>query len=116
MTMRPIYMGSVFFAMRKKESNSMAKTEIEEMGEDTAGMAESTSKLREQILALTNVNGKGGFDIMTADGKAFKSTYEILQGISKVWKDISDIDQAKFFIASMYRNVHKVNTSKTSKT
>lgn len=74
-----------------------AKTEIEEMGEDTAGMAESTSKLREQILALTNVNGKGGFDIMTADGKAFKSTYEILQGISKVWKDISDIDQANIY-------------------
>ena len=75
----------------------MAKTEIEEMGEDTAGMAESTSKLREQILALTNVDGKGGFDIMTADGKAFKSTYQILQGIAKVWKDISDIDQANIY-------------------
>lgn len=41
-----------------------AKTEIEAAGEDTDGMAESTSKLREQIKALTNVDGNGGFDIM----------------------------------------------------
>lgn len=64
------------------------------MGESTDGMAESTSKLREQVLALTNVNGKGGFDIMTDGGKSFKSTYSIMQGISKVWKDMSDVDQA----------------------
>ena len=71
-----------------------AKTDIEDMGESTDGMAESTSKLREQVLALTNVNGKGGFDIMTDGGKSFKSTYSIMQGISKVWKDMSDVDQA----------------------
>ena len=45
-----------------------AKTEIEEMGESTDGMAESTSKMREQILALTNVTGRGGFDILTETG------------------------------------------------
>ena len=44
-------------------------------------------------MALTNVNGKGGFDIM-ADADNFKSTYEIMEGISKVWKDISDVNQA----------------------
>ncbi len=71
-----------------------ASTEIVEMGESTDGMAESTSKLREQILALTNVDGKGGFDIMTNNGSEFKSTYSIMQGISKVWKDMNDIDQA----------------------
>lgn len=69
-------------------------------------MAESTSKLREQVLALTNVNGKGGFDIMTDGGKSFKSTYSIMQGISKVWKDMSDVDQANNIIACMYRNMH----------
>lgn len=71
-----------------------AKTDIEAAGESTDGMADSTSKLREQVAALTNVNGKGGFDIMTDNGRSFKSTYEILQGIAKVWKEIDDIDQA----------------------
>lgn len=41
-----------------------ASTEIQDAGESTDGMAESSSKLREEILALTNVTGKGGFDIM----------------------------------------------------
>lgn len=70
-----------------------ASTELVNAGEDTEGMAESASKLREKIMALTNVNGKGGFDIM-ADADNFKSTYEIMEGISKVWKDISDVNQA----------------------
>lgn len=46
-------------------------------------MAESTSKLQSKIKALTNVDGKGGFDIMT-DADSFKSTYDIMEGISKV--------------------------------
>ncbi len=70
-----------------------ASTEIENIGESTDGMAESTAKLREKILALTNVTGKGGFDIMAGDD-SFKSTYEIMQGISEVWQDISDVNQA----------------------
>jgi TP901 family phage tail tape measure protein len=71
-----------------------ASTEIEQMGESTDGMAESTSKLQAQIKALTNIDGTGGFDIM-ADSENFKSTYEIMQGISEVWQDMSDVDQAK---------------------
>ena len=70
-----------------------AKTEIEDAGESTDGMAESTSKLREQVLALTNVAGKGGFDIMLNDDE-FKSTYDIVKGIAETWEDISDVNQA----------------------
>ena len=70
-----------------------AKTEIESTGESTDGMAESTSKLREQILALTNVDGKGGFDIML-DADNFKSTYDIMQGIASVWGKINNVNQA----------------------
>jgi TP901 family phage tail tape measure protein len=70
-----------------------AATDIVEAGESTDGMAESTARLREVILALTNVTGKGGFDMML-DEDTFKSTYEIMLGISKVWKDMSNIDQA----------------------
>lgn len=70
-----------------------ASTEIKNIGESTDGMVESTSKLREKVLALTNVDGTGGFDIM-ADSENFKSTYQIMQGISEVWQDISDVNQA----------------------
>lgn len=70
-----------------------AKTEIEEAGEETDGMIESTSKLQQKIMALTNVDGKGGIDILTESGD-FKSTYEILLEISKVWEKISDISRA----------------------
>ena len=70
-----------------------AKVELEQMGESTENMAESTSKLRAQILALTNVDGKGGFDIMQ-DDDTFKSIYDIMKGISDVWSQMNDIDQA----------------------
>ena len=56
-------------------------------------MAVSTSKLREDIKALTNVNGTGGFDIMK-DSQNFKSTYEIMKGIANVWNDLTDTSKA----------------------
>lgn len=70
-----------------------AKTELEEAGESTDGMAESSSKLREKIAALTNVDGTGGFDIMKNEDE-FKSTFDIMKGIADVWDDMSNIDQA----------------------
>lgn len=67
-----------------------AKTDLESAGEDTDGMAESTSKLRESIMALT-----GGVDIMAdAAGTKFKSTYQIMKDIAEVWNDMTDINQA----------------------
>ena len=65
-----------------------AKIELLAAGEDTDGMAESTSKLREQIMALTNLgDGKGGFDIMNKDG-GFKSTYEMMKGIAEAYNQM----------------------------
>ena len=61
--------------------------ELEEAGEDTAGAVTSKSKLRNKVKALS------GVDILTDTG-SYKSTYEILLEISKVWEDMSDIDQA----------------------
>lgn len=52
-------------------------------------MAISTAKLREEVLALTDMK----VDIMLND-EEFKSTYQILEEISRVWKDIADVDQA----------------------
>jgi len=69
-----------------------AKTELEEAGEDTEGMVESTAKLRELI------KGISGVDIMI-DENTFKSTYQIIEELGKVWNDISDIDQASLLEA-----------------
>lgn len=66
-----------------------AKTELEDAGESTEGMASSVSKLREEVLLLT----KNKVDIMV-DDENFKSTYEILREMSGVWQDIADVDQA----------------------
>ena len=70
------------------------KTELEEAGEDTSGMVTNTAKLQEKIMALTNIDGSGGVDILTRTGD-FKSTYDILLEISKVWKDMGDVEQAE---------------------
>lgn len=66
---------------------------MEDASLDTDGMATSVSSLRKEIAALTNIDGTGGFDILTDSG-SFKSTYDILLGIGKVWGQISDINQA----------------------
>lgn len=62
-------------------------SDLESEGEDTTGAITSKSKLRGKIKSLS------GVDILTDTG-AYKSTYQILLEISKVWKDMSDIDQA----------------------
>ena len=64
-----------------------ATTELEEAGLETDGMAESTAKLREEIMALS------GIDIMI-DKNNFKSTYDILDELSQKWSDLTDIQQA----------------------
>lgn len=50
-------------------------------------MAESTASLRQEIMALS------GVDIML-DKNTFKSTYQIMDELSKKWENLSDIAQA----------------------
>ena len=64
-----------------------ASSELEDLGEETDGMATSTAKLREEIKALS------GVDIML-DDETFKSTAEIIKELGAVWEDLSDITQA----------------------
>lgn len=64
-----------------------AKAELESMQEETDGLCESTSKLREQIQSLT------GVDIMI-DDNTFKSTTDIIKEIGAVWDKLSDSSQA----------------------
>lgn len=71
-------------AMRIRSSTS----ELEAAGEEIDDYVKSSSKLRAELQALT------GVDIMTADGTDFKSTYQILEEISKVWSNLKGVDQA----------------------
>lgn len=66
-----------------------AKSEAEEAGESTEGMADSVSKLRSEILSLTS----GRVDIML-DNDTFKSTYQIMKELAAVWDDLTDITRA----------------------
>lgn len=71
-----------------------AKAELEATGEETDGMITSTSKLQEQVQALTRTaSNKSGVNILT-DAGAFKSTYQIIKEIGAVWNEISDVNQA----------------------
>ena len=64
-----------------------AETELSELGEETDDYTKTTSKLRDLVKSLT------GFDIMV-DEDTFKSVYEILLGIGKEWKNLTDVEQA----------------------
>lgn len=71
-----------------------AKAELESAGEETDGMITSTSKLQEQVQALTKTaSNRSGVNILT-DAGDFKSTYQIIKEIGAVWNEISDVNQA----------------------
>lgn len=64
-----------------------SKTDAENAGIATDGMADSVSELRSELKQLA------GVDIMK-DDNTFKSTYQIMKELSEVWKDLSDATQA----------------------
>lgn len=64
-----------------------SKTDAENAGIATDGMADSVSELRSELKQLA------GVDIMK-DNNTFKSTYQIMKELSEVWKDLSDTTQA----------------------
>lgn len=79
-----------------------AKTEAEELGIETEGMASSVSELREDVMAIA------GVDIMADEaGTQFKSTIDILRELSEVWDSLSDIDQAN--LTEMLIGKHQAN-------
>lgn len=64
-----------------------SKTEAEEAGIETEGMADSVSKLRGELMALS------GVDIML-DENTYKSTYQIFKELSEIWGSLTDVTQA----------------------
>lgn len=72
-----------------------AKAELEEMGEDVEDFVIQTSaKSQQTIKDFTRVasNNFKGFDILDDNGN-FKSTFEILLGISKIYAEIVETDK-----------------------
>ena len=69
-------------------------TELAEAGEETEGMITNTSELQAKIKALTITDSNPlGVDILDQNNE-FKSTYEILTSIAKVWGELSNDSQA----------------------
>lgn len=64
-----------------------AKADLDELGESTDDLADSTSKMREELKALT------GVDIML-DENTFKSTAQIIKGIGANWDKMTDVSRA----------------------
>ena len=83
-----------------------AKTEAEEAGIATDGMANSVSELREEILALTG----NKVDIMI-DDDTFKSTVQIMRELSAVWGDLTDISRTNIteLIGGGVRNANVIS-------
>lgn len=70
------------------------KSDMESAGIETEGMSENVSTLRDEVLALSGVDIQ-----LSAD--EYKDTFTILQEMSKVWGNLSDMTRAnileKFF-------------------
>ena len=64
-----------------------AKADLDELGESTDDLADSTSKMREELKALT------GVDIML-DENTFKSTAQIIKEIGTNWDKMTDVSRA----------------------
>ena len=72
-----------------------AKEELEELGEDTSDfIVQTTAKSQQAIKDFTSVasNNFEGFDILDDNGN-YKSTYEILLGISEIYEEIVETDK-----------------------
>lgn len=65
-----------------------SRGELEKLGEDADGAAESVTKLQTQILNLT----KGKVNIML-NADSFKSTYQIMLEMSQVWDSMTQKDK-----------------------
>lgn len=99
-----------------------AKGKLEELGEEVDENIESVTKLQTHILNLTH----GQVNIFN-DDQTFKSTYEILKEISKVYDSLSDVEAADLLesiagkrnangIAAVLKNFDQVEKSLVSAT
>ena len=91
-----------------------SRADLEAVGEDAEGAAESISVLRSEVKALS------GVDIMI-DDNTFKSTYDIVVELSKVWNNLTDSQRAALttmiagnFVCQtpcVYRNMYELHAT-----
>lgn len=80
------------------------KGELEELGEDAEGAAESITALQTKLLNLTH----GKVNIFESDNVTFKSTYDIMQELASVWGEMNDLEQAS--VTELIGQVRQANT------
>lgn len=68
--------------------------ELEELGEDTEYACETLSDYRDLVMGLTH----NKVDIIGDNGE-YKSTFQMLQEISKVWQDMNSMEQSSLMKA-----------------
>ena len=67
-----------------------SKTDLEDLGESTEGLANGFSKYAKEIKALT------GFDIrVEGTTDTYKDLYDIMEGIAQVWDKLTDTQKAR---------------------
>lgn len=71
------------------------KSDMESAGIETEGMSENVSTLRDEVLALSGVDIQ-----LSAD--EYKDTFTILQEMSKVWGNLSDMTRANKLIVPLH--------------
>lgn len=64
------------------------KSELEDLGETMEDEVNTVPKYRAKLLALS------GVDILEADQKTFRSTYQILDDLSAKWQDLTDVQRS----------------------
>ena len=80
------------------------KGELEELGEDAEGAAESITALQTKLLNLTH----GKVNIFESDNVTFKATYDIMQELASVWGEMNDLEQAS--VTELIGQVRQANT------
>lgn len=72
-----------------------SSADLKALGEDVDGTVKSTSKLQDEVKALTG----GEVSLLEDDGQTYRSIYDIMVDIANVWDSMSDINKASLIEA-----------------
>lgn len=72
-----------------------SSADLKELGEDVDGTVKSTSKLQDEVKALTG----GEVSLLEDDGQTYRSIYDIMVDIANVWDSMSDVNKASLIEA-----------------
>lgn len=67
---------------------------VSDEGEDVQQLVPQLTKTFERLNQEYGLTGENQLKLMKEDGKTFKSTYDIFESVTKIWKQLSDIEQA----------------------